>query len=340
MLSKFDEEVKANEEALKKSVETDEEVKEDTKETEEPKEQKDTDVKVDGEEVVSAEPVEAEAKEVGETEGNEEATVEVVESPDKDTEAKEEDTPESETEDDNEDVVESEEDSEEDVEKKLTTVKERKRKQKETVKDKEDSLKDTDKDPKEDGNEKDNGKPRKPKKKDKRKTEQAVKSDEEHSESEEAMKSLLEVVLKSYQTATQAQEEVLAKIESLDASISKLTTKEAIEEETAKSIDVAKVVDDEVEDKAVGYVAKSVTEPVVEAQVEENAPDEVATEEQDTTFNVANDRNKFLSKFREASMDNSVSRASLETYREAYLNATEGRATAKELSTLSQFISE
>lgn len=299
---------------------------------------------------VDPNPQEGEAKSDGEFVeriNEEDESREVVNQEEKeDTEERlDEDTPktieevEEEVEDDKEDDKEEDSEEEEPVEKsteeetvekaKLTDKEENERKKKETDKDKEDSLKDKDEDPKEDGNETDQNKPRKPKKDDKKKTEQVKKNDED-------LAGLLEVVIKSYQQSVESQEALAARFDSLEKSIAGLRP---VEEEVSKSLDEVskKVEDEEVEDKAVGYVSKSasgVEEPVVT-----DNPEELAKEPTEaTTFNYGEHNKQFMDKFQNDVKKDNLNRTEINNYRQAYLDVVEGQASKDSLDKLFNYI--
>ena len=249
----------------------------------------------------------------------------------------EEDKVEDDKEDDKEEDSEEEESvekstEEETVEKaKLTDKEENERKKKETDKDKKDSLKDKDKDPKEDGNETDQNKPRKPKKDDKKKTEQVKKNDED-------LAGLLEVVIKSYQQSVESQAALAARFDSLEKSIAGLRP---VEEEVSKSLDEVnkKVEDEEVEDKAVGYVSKSasgVEEPMVTDNPEELAKEPTETEA--TTFNYGEHNKQFMEKFQNDVKKDKLNRTEINNYRQAYLDVVEGQASKDSLDKLFNYI--
>lgn len=157
------------------------------------------------------------------------------------------------------------------------------------------------------------------------------------------MVGLLEAVLKSYKASNDTQSALVAKIDSLETTVKSLSTKLAeTTEEVAKSFDVAEIKNaavEEVEDKAVGYVTKSAsTEDLAPNETTEEVENEVTQQEAGFDPKNSADRSAFISKFKEASQSGKVTRGSLESYREAYLTAGEGRANPEQLQKLHEFI--
>lgn len=177
--------------------------------------------------------------------------------------------------------------------------------------------------------------------KDKKKGEQAKKST-----AEADLGGLLETVIKSYQATVETNKAIQAKLESVEKSIASLTATRD-EEVLAKSlfseaVETKLATSEEVEDKAVGYVAKSVTtEPEVISEPEAVAVEpEIIAEPVKETFNIQEDRQQFLKRFKAESSAGNMQRGELESHRESYLKASENRATATELASLKNFISQ
>lgn len=176
--------------------------------------------------------------------------------------------------------------------------------------------------------------------KDKKKEEKAKKST-----AEADLGGLLETVIKSYQATVESNKVIQAKLESVEKSIATLTTAHD-EEVLAKSlfpeaVETKLATSEEVEDKAVGYVTKSVTlEPEAIAEPEAVVEPEVVVEPAKETFNIQEDRQQFLKRFKAESSAGNMQRGELESHRESYLKASENRATASELASLKNFISQ
>jgi len=237
-----------------------------------------------------------------------------------------------------EEVEEAEKSVEEPVEKaKVAPKKDQKDKEKETDEDVKDSLKDKDNDPKEDGDETDQGKPRKPKKDDKKKTEQVKKSEDELTD----MEGLIGVVLKSYQQSVQGQNAMMATITELKAQVETLNAKleqVTVEEETtSKSILQDETDEDEVEDKAVGYASKNMA-PEAEVAVEEDHNND--GEAQPETFVYTQHSQKFMEKFQQDLRTDGLPRRDVDSYRQAFLDASEGNASEYALASLYEYINK
>lgn len=271
---------------------------------------------------------------------------------DKDEEADKEDSDKDEAED-KEDAEDDKEDDEkaeksvdeEDAEKsaKVSGKKDQKDKEKETDGDVKDSLKDKE-DTDEDGKEEDQGKPRKPKKGDKSKTEQAKKSDEDF----EDLEGLVGLVLKSYQQSVESQNNMMATITELKAELATLNSRlesKVDEEETSKSILKEEVIQEQIEDKAVGYVAKSTTaeaETVADTDLNEAPEGEHAEQgeqsEAKETFNYSTDKDKFMEKFQHDLSKEALPRRDVDLYRQAFIDASENVATENALNLLHGYI--
>lgn len=166
------------------------------------------------------------------------------------------------------------------------------------------------------------------------------------STAEADLSGLLETVIKSYQATVETNKAIQAKLESVEKSLASLTATRD-EEVLAKSlfseaVETKLAVSEEVEDKAVGYVAKSVTlepEAITEPEAVVVEP-EVVVEPTKETFNIQEDRQQFLKRFKAESSAGNMQRGELESHRESYLKASENRATATELASLKNFISQ
>lgn len=328
VINEFDKTQKEQEEALKNVAENTEpveqtgEAKAEGEFVEAPKAEDAPDNVTDQEAQVEADAKESEAKaDVNEDEAENA----------KDEEAKDEDEQAEKSVEDKDAEDADKEDKEEDKAEKSVEDEE----QTEKAKSKSDS-KEEDKD--EDEEDEDEDAPKKDKKK---KPEQVKKSEDELTD----MEGLIGVVLKSYQQSVQGQNAMMATIAELKAQVETLNAKleqvKVEEEATSKSILQDETDEDEVEDKAVGYASKNMA-PEAEVAVEEdhNNDGEVQDEAQPETFVYSQHSQKFMEKFQQDLRTDGLPRRDVDSYRQAFLDASEGNASEYALASLYEYINK
>lgn len=339
-IAEFDKTQKEQEEALKNVAENTEpveqagEAKSEGEFVEAPKAEDAPDNETDQEEQLEADAEELDAKadvNEGEVEDvkdeeakdEEEQAEKSVEDEDADNEEnKEEDKAD---ESDEEEAEKSVEDAEQVEKAKVTDEKDADKKKKETKEHVDESLQD----PEDEDEGKDKGK----------KPEKVKKSEDDLSE----LEGLVGVVLKSYQQSVEGQNAMMTTINELKAQVealnSKLEQATGEVEETSKSILNDETADEEVEDKAVGYASKNMT-PEAEAvtEVDHNNDGEVQEEDKKETFNYSEHSQKFMEKFQQDLRTDGLPRRDVDSYRQAFLDASEGNASQNALDSLYEYI--